>query len=78
MQKQERQVNDAPSRLKVASEVQILRKKVRNLNREKYDLEDSMDEQIADKISLAQQASEGGVDTRFYYLLISLLNKIIK
>lgn len=62
LQKQERQAGDAASRLKIASEVQILRKKVRTLNREKYDLEDSMDEQISDKIALAQQASEGGVE----------------
>ena len=63
LQKQERQAGNAASRLKIASEVQILRKKVRTLNREKYDLEDSMDEQISDKIALAQQASEGGVIT---------------
>ena len=63
LQKQERQAGDAASRLKIASEVQVLRKKVRALNREKYDLEDSMDEQISDKISLAQQVSEGGVIT---------------
>ena len=63
LQKQERQAGDAASRLKIASEVQILRKKVRTLNREKYDLEDSMDEQISDKIALARQASEGGVIT---------------
>lgn len=62
LQKQERQAGDAASRLKIASEVQVLRKKVRALNREKYDLEDSMDEQISDKIALAQQASEGGVE----------------
>ena len=64
LQKQERQAGDAASRLKIASEVQVLRKKVRALNREKYDLEDSMDEQISDKIALAQQASEGGVITK--------------
>ncbi len=63
LQKQERQAGNAASRLKIASEVQVLRKKVRTLNREKYDLEDSMDEQISDKIALAQQASEGGVIT---------------
>lgn len=63
LQKLERQAGDAASRLKIASEVQILRKKVRTLNREKYDLEDSMDEQISDKIALAQQASEAGVIT---------------
>ena len=62
LQKQERQAGDAASRLKIASEVQILRKKVRALNREKYDLEDSMDEQISDKIALARQASEGEIE----------------
>ena len=74
LQKQERQAGDVVSRLKIASEVQVLRKKVRTLNREKYDLEDSMDEQISDKISLAQQASEGGVITeRLFTIRISNL-----
>ena len=63
LQKQERQAGDAASRLKIASEVQVLRKKVRAFNRDKYDLEDSMDEQISNKIALAQQASEGQVVT---------------
>ncbi len=69
LQKQERQAGDVASRLKIASEVQILRKKVRALNREKYDLEDSMDEQIADKITLAQQASEGRVLTERLFMV---------
>lgn len=56
-QKQERQANDAAERLKIASEVQVLRKKARTLNREKYDLEDGMDEEISEKIALAQQAA---------------------
>ncbi len=59
LQKQERQATDASERLRIASEVQVLRKKVRALNREKYDLEDSMDDEISEKIELAQQASEG-------------------
>ena len=58
-QKQERQATDASERLSIASEIQVLRKKARNLNREKYDLEDSMDDEISEKIALAQQAAEG-------------------
>lgn len=69
LQKQERQAGDAASRLKIASEVQILRKKVRTLNREKYDLEDSMDEQISNKIALAQQASEMEVVTKQLFVI---------
>lgn len=61
-QRQERQANDAAERLKIASEVQVLRKKVRALNREKYDLEDRMDDEITEKITLAQQANEGEVE----------------
>lgn len=60
-QKQERQATDASERLHIASDVQVLRKKVRALNREKYDLEDSMDDEIGEKIALAQQATEGTV-----------------
>lgn len=62
LDKQERQASSAPERLKIASDKQLLRKKVRNINRERYDLEDSMDEQISEKITLAQQASEGSVE----------------
>ena len=69
LQKQERQAGDAASRLKITSEVQILRKKVRALNREKYDLEDSMDEQISNKIALAQQASEMEVVTKQLFVI---------
>ncbi len=63
-QKQERQATDASERLKIASEVQVLRKKVRALNREKYDLEDRMDDEITEKIELAQQATEGHVESQ--------------
>ena len=63
-QKQERQATDASERLKIASEVQVLRKKARALNREKYDLEDSMDDEISEKIELAQQAAEGNVTSK--------------
>lgn len=61
-QKQERQAGDAAERLRIASEVQALRKKVRALNREKYDLEDSMDDEITEKIELARQATEATVE----------------
>lgn len=60
-QKQERQAGDAAERLRIASEVQVLRKKARALNREKYDIEDNMDDEISEKIMLAQQAAEGNV-----------------
>ncbi len=62
-QKQERQASDASERLKIASEVQVLRKQVRTLNRQKYDLEDSMDDEISEKIALAEQAAEGDAKT---------------
>lgn len=58
-QKLERQATNASERLKIASEVQVLRKKARALNRDKYDLEDRMDDEISEKITLAQQATEG-------------------
>ena len=35
---------------------------MRQLNHQKFDLEDRMDYEIADKITLAQQASESGVN----------------
>lgn len=63
-QKQERQATDASERLNIASEIQVLRKKARSLNREKYDLEDSMDDEISEKITLAQQAAEGNLETK--------------
>ena len=62
-QKLERQTSDASERLKIASEVQVLRKKARNLNREKYDMEDNMDDEITEKITLAKQATEGQLET---------------
>ena len=64
LERQERQAATATERLKVASEIQVLRKRVRNLNREKYDLEDSMDDEISDKITLAQQANEGSAKVK--------------
>ena len=68
-QKQERQATDASERLKIASEVQVLRKKVRTLNREKYDLEDSMDDEISEKIALAQQATNGEVSAESLFVI---------
>lgn len=59
LQKKEHQTNIISDRLKIASEIQVNRKKIRELNRQKYDLEDSMDDEITEKITLAQQASEG-------------------
>lgn len=66
-QKQERQAGSAAERLKIASEVQVLRKKARTLNREKYDMEDSMDDEITEKIALAQQAAEGAAKTELLF-----------
>lgn len=60
-QKLERQAGSAAERLNIASEIQVLRKKARALNREKYDMEDSMDDEISEKIALAQQAAGGEV-----------------
>ncbi|MFZ2544991.1 MAG: hypothetical protein WAW80_03365 [Candidatus Saccharimonadales bacterium] len=70
LQKQERQATDATERLKIASEVQVLRKKVRSLNREKYDLEDNMDDEISEKITLAQQAAEGEATSKKLFDII--------
>ena len=69
LQKQERQATDASERLRIASEVQVLRKKVRALNREKYDLEDSMDDEISEKIILAQQAAAGNVNSEQLFMI---------
>lgn len=60
-EKQERQAATSADRLKVAAEKQVLRKKIRTLNREKYDLEDGMEDEIDEKITLAQQANEGEI-----------------
>lgn len=72
-QKQERQATDASERLKIASEVQVLRKKVRMLNREKYDLEDSMDDEISEKIALAQQATRGPAKIESLFMINFIL-----
>ena len=61
-ERQERQAGNAQEKLKIANEKQTIRKKMRQLNHQKFDLEDRMDYEIADKITLAQQASEGGVN----------------
>ena len=45
-------------------EIQALRKKRRTLQHDRLDLEDSMEDEIYDKISAAQQASEGEVVQR--------------
>lgn len=64
IREKERQEKQAPTnadRLLVAGEIQVLRKKRRALQQERLDLEDSMEDEIYDKISAAQQASEGDV-----------------
>ena len=61
-ERQERQAGNAQEKLKIATEKQTIRKKIRNLTHQKFDLEDRMDDEITDKITLAQQASEGGVN----------------
>lgn len=61
-ERQERQAGNAQEKLKIANEKQTIRKKMRQLNHQKFDLEDRMDYEIADKITLAQQASESGVN----------------
>ena len=60
-ERQEKQAPTAAEKLKISSEIQTLRKKKRALTRERMDLEDNMEDEIADKISAAQQASEGEV-----------------
>ena len=42
----------------------MLRKKVHTLNRKRYNLEDRIDDEIAEKIQLAQQATEGSAKTK--------------
>ncbi|NCC02032.1 MAG: DEAD/DEAH box helicase [Clostridia bacterium] len=60
-ERQERQAPNAEERLKVAAEKQTLRKKIRSLNQQMFDLEDKMDDEISEKITLAQQASVNSV-----------------
>ncbi len=67
LEKKERQTVLSTDRLKLASEKQVLRKKIRELNREKYDLEDRMDNETTEKIELAQQATEGTVESKMLF-----------
>ncbi len=57
----EKQAPTNADKLRIASETQVLRKKRRALQHERLNLEDSMEDEIYDKISAAQQASEGEV-----------------
>ena len=64
IREKERQEKQAPTnadKLRIAGEIQALRKKRRTLQKERLDLEDTMEDEIHDKISAAQQASEGEV-----------------
>ncbi len=61
LEKQERQAANTEERLRIAGEKQVLRKKIRELRRVVFDLEENMEDDIDDKITLAQQASEGEV-----------------
>ena len=58
----EKQAPTNADKLRIAGEIQALRKKRRALQKERLDLEDSMEDEIYDKISAAQQASEGEVE----------------
>lgn len=69
LEKKERQTVLSTNRLKLASEKQVLRKKIRELNREKYDLEDRMDDEISEKIELAQQATNGEVSAENLFVI---------
>lgn len=65
VREKERQEKQAPTnadKLRIAGEIQSLRKKRRALQKERLDLEDSMEDEIFAKISAAQQASEGEVE----------------
>ena len=57
----EKQAPTNAEKLRIAGEIQTLRKKRRTLTQERLNLEDSMEDEIYDKISAAQQASEGQV-----------------
>ena len=64
IREKERQEKQAPTnddKLRIAGEIQALRKKRRTLQKERLDLEDTMEDEIHDKISAAQQAGEGEV-----------------
>lgn len=60
-ERQEKQAATNADKLRIASEIQALRKRRRTLQHDRLDLEDSMEDEIYDKISAAQQASEGEV-----------------
>lgn len=60
-ERQEKQAPTNANKLRISGEIQSLRKKRRTLTQERLDLEDSMEDEITDKISAAQQASEGEV-----------------
>jgi superfamily II DNA/RNA helicase len=65
IREKERQEKQAPTnadKLRIAGEIQTLRKNRRTLQKERLDLEDTMEDDIYDKISAAQQASEGEVE----------------
>jgi len=57
----EKQAPTNADKLRISNEIQSLRKKRRTLQHERLTLEDSMEDEIYDKISAAQQASEGKV-----------------
>lgn len=57
----EKQAPTNAEKLRIAGEIQTLRKKRRQLQHDRLNLEDSMEDEIYDKISAAQQASEGQV-----------------
>lgn len=58
----EKQAPTNADKLRISNEIQSLRKKRRTLQHERLTLEDSMEDEIYDKISAAQQASEGEVE----------------
>lgn len=60
-EKNERNAKSSEERLKFAAEKQNLNKKMRTLKRQIFDIEDSLDYEIDEKIKLAQKASSGNV-----------------
>lgn len=63
LEKQERQAQNNEERLRIASERQVQRKKIRALKEAMFALETTMEDEISDKIALAQQATEGEAQT---------------
>ena len=77
IREKERQEKQAPTnadKLRIAGEIQALRKKRRALQKERLDLEDSMEDDIYDKISAAQQASEGEIETERLFTIEFLIS----